>query len=286
MSDLRTLLGRIAERHERRLLPEAVRLSEQLARELSFAELEGYFVGPEEWGDAYIVISTAPGDTSAARWAAQLVDMYVAWARRHGMTSSVVDETPDDSGEWRLTLMIEGHGAYGLLQAERGTHRFAEIVRAGDTRRKQVSQVRIEVLPLVEESTIRIPAGDQAIDARPMQSRGRRLRRLRSEARAVYLPSGAVATVTSDGDPARAEALAVSILKARLRLARASVGNGLEADPPWGSVARAYQLSRHSVIKDPRTGVAHQHPRAVFEGDLNRFIEGYLRKRSEATATA
>lgn len=95
-----------------------------------------------------------------------------------------------------------------------------------------------------------------------------------------------MATVTSDGDPARAEALAVSILKARLRLARASVGNGLEADPPWGSVARAYQLSRHSVIKDPRTGVAHQHPRAVFEGDLNRFIEGYLRKRSEATATA
>jgi ATP-dependent Clp protease ATP-binding subunit ClpA/protein subunit release factor B len=286
MNDLRVTLARIAERHERRLLPEAFRLSEQLERDLSFAELEGYFVEPKEWGDAYVVISTALGDKSATRWAAQLVDMYLGWARQHGLNGNVVDETPDDSDEWRMTLAIEGYGAYGLLQAERGTHRFAEIVRVGETRRKQVTQVRVEILPVVEENAIRIPTGDQAVDSRPLQSRGRRLRRLRSEARAVYLPNGATAVVTSDSDPATAEALAVSLLRGRLLLARANSGGGLEADAPWGAVARAYQLSRHSTVKDPRTGVAHRYPRAVFDGDLNRFIEGYLRKRSEAIAAA
>ena len=113
------------------------------------------------------------------------------------------------------------------------------------------------------------------------------LRKLRSEARAVHLPSGATVVVASDGDAATAEALAQALLRARLFVERsAPAGDGTHlapaAAPPWGSVARAYQLSRRSIVKDLRTGVIHSQPRAVFEGDLDPFIGAYLRKRAGA----
>jgi ATP-dependent Clp protease ATP-binding subunit ClpC len=123
-----------------------------------------------------------------------------------------------------------------------------------------------------------LASSDIAVDSRALHARGRRLRKLRGEARAVYLPTGAAALVASDGDPTAAEALALALLRGRLFVERAG-GDGVEAAPPWGSVARAYQLSRRSSVKDPRTGVIHPQPRAVFAGDIDRFIAGYLEKR-------
>jgi peptide chain release factor 2 len=280
MDELRALVERIVERHERRLLQEATRLYHQIERDLAFAELESYFGAPEEWGDAYVIVRTAPGDTQALHWAAQLVEAYSGWAARRGLACAVVDEAPPDSGEWRVTLAIEGSGAYGLLRSERGTHRFAEVVREGEARRKHVAQVRVDVLPMLEADTLRIASSDIAVDSRPVHSRGRKLRKLRHEARAIYLPSGATALVTTDGDAAAAEALALALLRSQLFGERTTAGEALEAAPPWGSVARAYQLSRRSSVKDPRTGVTHPSPREVFEGDIDRFIAGYLKKRA------
>jgi peptide chain release factor 2 len=148
-----------------------------------------------------------------------------------------------------------------------------------------VAQVRVDVLPMLGKDALRIPPGEISVDSRPLHARGRRLRKLRGEARAVHQPTGRAAQVASDGDTADAEALAVALLCGRLyveRSAERSVrSNAPTADPPWGSVARAYQLSRRSSVKDPRTGVAHAQPRAVFAGDIDRFIAGYLRKRLE-----
>jgi peptide chain release factor 2 len=110
--------------------------------------------------------------------------------------------------------------------------------------------------------------------------------------RAIYTPTGTAALVAGDGDAEATEALALALLRGRLFVERrAATGAGVEAAPPWGSVARAYQLSRRSAVRDPRTGIAHGQPGAVFEGDIDRFIEGYLKKRAaaaghELTATA
>jgi ATP-dependent Clp protease ATP-binding subunit ClpA/protein subunit release factor B len=287
MDDLRALVERIAERHERRLLPEANRLYRQIERDLAFAELEGYFAGPADWSDAYVRIQTAPGDTRAAHWAAQLVEMYVKWAARRGFACAVVDEAPADSGEWRATLAIEGNGAYGLLRGEHGTHRFAEIVGSGETRRKQVAQARVEVLPLLEDAGAgresgapRLSPADVSIEARPLHARGRKLRKLRAEARAVHMPTGITVVAAGDGEAAAAEALARSLLRGRLFVERVTPSDALAAEPPWGSVARAYQLSRRSSVRDRRTGVVHGNPRAVFEGDIDRFIVGFLKRRA------
>jgi ATP-dependent Clp protease ATP-binding subunit ClpA/protein subunit release factor B len=292
LEDLRALVTRIVERHERHLLHEANRLYAQIEHDLAFAELESYFRTPEEWGDAYVVIRAMPGEPRAAHWAAQLVEMYSRWAARRGFASRVVDEAPPDGSEWRVTLAIEGNGAYGLLQGEHGTHRFAELVRVGEARRKQVTQVRVEVLPMLEERALHLASSDLLLDSRSLHGRGRRLRRLRNEARAIYTPTGTAALVAGDGDAEAIEALALALLRGRLFVERrAAAGAGVEAAPPWGSVARAYQLSRRSAVRDPRTGIAHGQPGAVFEGDIDRFIEGYLKKRAaaaghELTATA
>jgi ATP-dependent Clp protease ATP-binding subunit ClpC len=280
LDELRALLERVAERHERRLIPEANRLYAQVERELTFAELESYFTRPEEQGDAYLIVRAVSGDAQAPHWAAQLADAYVGWAARRGLDCAVVDEAPADAAEWRTTLAIEGSGAYGLLQSERGTHRFAEIVQVGPARRKHVAQVRVDVLPMLAEEALRLPPADIALESRPLHARGRKLRKLRGEARVVHLPSGATAQVACDGDPSAAEALALALLRGRLFVDRADVGDGVEAAPPWGSVARAYQLSRRSAVKDPRTGVVHPQPRAVFEGDIDRFIAAYLKRRA------
>jgi ATP-dependent Clp protease ATP-binding subunit ClpC len=281
MDDLRGLVEQIAERHERRLLPEATRLYHQIERDLAFAELEGYFEGPIDWGDAYIIMQTAPGETRATHWAAQLVDTYTKWADRRGFACAIVDEAPADSGEWRATLAVEGNGAYGLLVCERGTHRFAEVLGSGEERRKQVAQVRVEVLPMLDEGTPRLAAGDVLVDTRSLRGRGRKLRKLRSEVRAVYAPTGTTVIVASDGDSAGTEGLARALLRGRVFLERTTIAaDDVAAAPPWGSVARAYQLSRRSTVKDLRTGVVHPQPRAVFDGDIDRFIAAYLKKRS------
>ncbi|HWQ14811.1 MAG TPA: AAA family ATPase [Roseiflexaceae bacterium] len=277
--ELRALVERITAHYERRLLPEAARLYQHLERDLAFAELESYFSAPEEWGDAYLVIQTAPGDARAPHWAAQLLEAYEHWAGRCGLSCAVVDEAPADEGIWRTTLLVEGSGAYGLLQSERGTHRFAEMVRGADSRRKQVSQVRVDVLPALEESRLRLGPGEVSVEARPLRERGRRLRKLRSEARAVHIASGAAAVVACDTDVSAAEAQARALLRGRLFVARAAAAAGLDADPPWGSVVRAYQLARRSLVKDPRTGVSHSDLRAVLAGGIDPFIAAYLQMR-------
>ncbi len=278
IDDLRTLVERIEGRFEGRLLPEASRLSQQIERALTFIELEAIFSTPEEWNDALIVVQTAPGEPREHHWADQLVGTYIAWAERRDLTCAVIDESLLENGEWRTTLVIEGRGAYGLLQSERGTHRFSEIVRTGDVRRKQISQVLVNILPVIEEPQVRLSAGELMIELRPIRERGRRLHKLRHEARAVYLPTGNTVLITCEGDAATTEARARMILRGLLHVERSTPSSALQADPPWGSVVRAYQLSQRSSVKDPRTGIAHPHPRAVFDGDIDRFVIGYLRK--------
>ncbi|KAB8141531.1 AAA domain-containing protein [Chloroflexia bacterium SDU3-3] len=283
IEDFEALVERVVARHQRRLIPDAARQLAQIEREIGFAELEEHFSAAEEWGDAYLVLSGAPGEAEAPRWGGHLAEMYTSWASGHDLTCTTVDEAPPEASAWRVTLLVEGRGAYGLLQAERGTHRFAEVVASGEARRKQVSQVRVEVIPAVEEGALRIPAADLLVEPRMLHSRGRRLRRLRGEARAVHLPSGTSATAATEGDASSAEALALALLRGRLSLGRAASAE-LEAEPPWGSVARAYQLSRRSQVKDPRTGVVSTNPRAVFEGALDAFIAAYLQRRSAQSA--
>jgi ATP-dependent Clp protease ATP-binding subunit ClpC len=285
LDELRALAERIEARHERRLLPEAARLSQQLERDLAFAELESLFETPEERGDAYIVIQTAPGDARSSYWAEQLVQCYERWAGRRGLSCAVVDEAPADEGAWRTTLLIEGDGAYGLLQGERGTHRFAEVILSGTTRRKQIAQVRVDVLPAIEEARLRLGPGEVVVENHPLRERGRRLHKLRNQSRAVHIASGVAVVVASDGDAAAAEARARSVLRGRLLLERGSTA-GLDAEPPWGSVVRAYQLSRRSLVKDPRTGVTYRDPRAVFGGEIDRFITAFLNLRAERVRPA
>src|SRR5262249_4535958 len=224
LDDLRALVEQIVQQHDRRLLPEATRIYHQIEHDLSFAELEDYFVGPLDWGDAYLTVQTAPGDSRAAHWAAQLVETYLKWCERRGFACAVVDEAPIDSGEWRTTLAIEGTGADGLLNGERGTHRFAEIVGSGEGRRQQRGQGSVEVVPMLEEGALRLAPGDVTVDTRTLHARGRKLRKLHSEVRAVYIPSGATVFVASDGDTAAAETLARALLRGQLYVERAATG--------------------------------------------------------------
>jgi peptide chain release factor 2 len=142
--------------------------------------------------------------------------------------------------------------------------------------------VRVDVLPAIEESRLKLGAAEIAIESRALRERGRRLRKLRSEVRATHIASGTAAAVACEAEIAAAEARARAVLRGRLFIERAAAG--LPASPPWGSVVRAYQLSRRSLVKDPRTGITHRDPRAVFEGDIDRFIAAFLKLKAERQA--
>ena len=141
---MRALLERIAERQDRRLLPEANRLYAQIERDLSFAELESYFIAPEEWGDAYLIVRIAPGDAQAPHWAGQLIEAYIGWAARRGFGCAVVDEAPpamaSGASHWR-SRAVERTGCSRASAALTASLRLCESAkRAASTLHRCVSR--------------------------------------------------------------------------------------------------------------------------------------------------
>lgn len=266
------LLERVQEQRERRFFPELLRIVGRLERELRFAELEMCFRSEEDWSDAFVVIES---NTAGIRWVRQLASTYLAWAQSKRFEAEVVEETPPDDAQARVTLQINGSGAYGLLQGEMGTHRVAETV--GPARHKAVTQVLVMVLPVPGDSTAQLPPVELDLTTTPLRAVGHFVRKLRVSARAIHVPTGTAALVTAATERAARE-LALQLLHARLMWNRLDDNPAAAADP-WGSVVRAYHFAKRSYIKDPRTNITSTNPRDVLNGGLDPFIEAMLRDR-------
>jgi len=263
-------------------------LSEQittLSTELADAELAAFF-GPEDNADAILEIHPGAGGTEAQDWAEMLLRMYRRWAERKQFGLKFLDMLPgDEAGVKSVTLQISGPYAYGLLNAEKGIHRLIRISPFDASGRRHTSFASVDVYPDAGmDIDIEIKEDDLRIDVfRASGPGGQHVNKTSSAIRITHLPTNIVVQCQNEKSQHRNRESAMKVLKARLydlelRKLQAEKQESYEAKNAigFGSQIRTYTLQPYRLVKDHRTGVEAGDVEAVLDGDLDRFIRGYL----------
>jgi peptide chain release factor 2 len=271
---------------------------DRLEQELETVELAALLAGPYDDHDAIATLQAGAGGTESQDWADMLLRMYARWAEKQGFRMEI-DEMHhgEEAGIKSATFMLHGPNAYGLLSAERGVHRLVRISPFDAQKRRHTSFAALDVIPLLdqsEEEEVEIPEEDLRIDVfRSSGPGGQSVNTTDSAVRITHLPSGIVVACQNERSQLQNRAVAMRILKARLaeldRRRREEEMNELRGERKavdFGSQIRSYVLAPYQMVKDHRTEVEVGDPSRVLDGDIDRFIEGELRRRAAVGETA
>lgn len=265
-------------------------LLEELKRaeaELQRLELETLLSGPYDRHDAILSIHPGAGGTESQDWAQMLLRMYRRWAEENGFKVEVLELLPgEEAGIKSATLAIKGPNAYGYLRAEKGVHRLVRISPFDASGRRHTSFASVDVLPdLPTDLAIEIKPEEIRVDTfRAGGHGGQYVNKTESAVRITHLPTGIVVTCQSERSQLRNRETAMRILKARLlerKLAEQREQleelRGEQGEIAWGNQIRSYVFQPYTMVKDHRTGHETGDVQAVMDGDLQPFIEAYLR---------
>jgi peptide chain release factor 2 len=270
----------------------------RLERDVDTVELTALLAGPYDDHDAVATLQAGAGGTESQDWTEMLLRMYSRWAERQRFGLEVDEVHPgEEAGIKSATFMLHGTNAYGLLSAERGVHRLVRISPFDAQKRRHTSFAALDVIPLLErseEEEVEIPEEDLRIDVfRSSGPGGQSVNTTDSAVRITHLPSGIVVACQNERSQLQNRAVAMRILKARLaelerrrREAEMDELRGERKAVDFGSQIRSYVLAPYQMVKDHRTGVEVGDPSRVLDGDIERFIEGELRRRAAAGETA
>jgi peptide chain release factor 2 len=238
---------------------------------------------------AIVSIHAGAGGTESQDWAEMLLRMYLRWAERHRHATEILEATEGEgAGLKSVSFSIDGRWVYGQLRSERGVHRLVRISPFDSQKRRHTSFALVEVMPEVpEDAEIEIDEKDLRVDTyRASGAGGQHVNKTDSAVRLTHLPTGVVVAVQSERSQHQNRERAMAVLRARLierqmeeREAEMARLRGEHVEAGWGNQIRSYVLQPYTMVKDLRTGVETSNPTAVLDGDLDRFIEGYLRSR-------
>ena len=272
------------------LRPELEPEANQIEAELSRRELEVLLGGKYDHGSALLSINAGAGGTDSQDWAAMLERMYLRWCERHGYTTEILDRTEgEEAGIKSVTISVPGVYAYGYLRAEKGVHRLVRLSPFDAAHRRHTSFAQVEVLPEIsdEDADIPIPAEDLRIDIyRSSSAGGQNVQKNATAVRITHLPSGIVVSCQNERSQLQNRENAFRVLRARLaqlqqeeqdRQMAELRGEYIKAE--WGSQIRSYVLHPYQLVKDHRTEFEMGNSQAVLDGDLDSFIEAYLRSQ-------
>ncbi len=247
------------------------------------------FSGEYDERDALLSISAGAGGTEATDWAQMLLRMYLRWAERHRFATEILDQTEgEEVGLKSVTVAVDGRWAYGFLRAERGVHRLVRISPFDSQKRRQTTFALIEVLPEVENDVeVDIDTDDLRIDTfRATGHGGQNVNKTDSAVRITHLPTGIVAQSQNERSQMQNRDTAMKILRSRLlekaleeREQQIAALRGEHVDAGWGNQIRSYVLHPYQMVKDHRTDLETSNTGAVLDGDLDAFIEAYLRSQ-------
>jgi len=250
-------------------------------------EFEAMFSGKYDRGDALLAIHAGAGGTDSQDWAAMLQRMYLRWAEKRGYKTEILDLTEgEEAGIKSTTISIEGKYAYGYLRAEKGVHRLVRLSPFDSAHRRHTSFALVEVLPQVEDNTdIRIDPDDLRVDVyRSSSAGGQNVQKNATAIRITHLPTGIVVTCQNERSQTQNRENAMRVLRSRLlELKRQEQEEKLAAlrgecqKAEWGSQIRSYVLHPYQLVKDHRTGHETGNTQAVLDGDIDPFIDAYLR---------
>ncbi len=238
---------------------------------------------------AIVSVHAGAGGTESQDWAEMLLRMYLRWAERSGFKTEILEATEgEEAGLKSVSFSIDGRWAYGKLRSERGVHRLVRISPFDSQKRRHTSFALVEVMPEVPENAdVEIEDKDLRVDTyRASGAGGQHVNKTDSAVRLTHLPTGLVVAVQSERSQHQNRDRAMAVLRARLiqrqveeREAEMARLRGEHIEAGWGNQIRSYVLQPYTMVKDLRTGVEASNPSAVLDGDLDAFIDGYLRSR-------
>ena len=288
LDDVQVLLQLGAEEGDADSITEAEQEIVRLRKEISGLEVRTLLSGEYDERDALVTIRSEAGGIDAADFAAMLLRMYTRWAERHSYGYEVYDVSyAEEAGIKSATFTVRAPFAYGSLSVEAGTHRLVRISPFDNQGRRQTSFAGVEVLPVTEETDhIDVPEGDIRVDVfRSSGPGGQSVNTTDSAVRITHLPTGIVVSCQNEKSQLQNKAAALRVLQSRLleraRQEREAQMRELKGDSgnSWGSQMRSYVLHPYQMVKDLRTDYEVGNPDAVFDGDIDGFIDAGIRWR-------
>jgi len=236
-----------------------------------------------------LTINAGAGGTDSQDWAAMLQRLYLRWAERRGYEVDVIDLTEgEEAGIKTVTIAVSGQYAYGYLRAEKGVHRLVRLSPFDSAHRRHTSFAQVEVLPEIEdEGEIVIPPDDVRIDIfKSSGAGGQNVQKNATAIRLTHLPTGMIVTCQNERSQMQNRENAFRVLRSRLAAIRQeeqekqlSELRGEYQKTEWGSQIRSYVLHPYQMVKDHRTEYEVGNTQAVLDGEIDGFIEAYLRWR-------
>ncbi|MEG2852248.1 MAG: peptide chain release factor 2, partial [Hydrogenoanaerobacterium sp.] len=275
------------------VLAEIKEITEEIAVELESEKLATLLTGEYDANNAIITFHAGAGGTESQDWAQMLYRMYTRWSERHGFTYRVLDYLDgDEAGLKSASIMVEGLNAYGFLKSEAGVHRLVRISPFDSAGRRHTSFSSIDVMPELSDD-VKVEINDEDIRMEVFRSSGaggQKVNKTSSAVRLIHIPTGIVVSCQVERSQFQNKDMCMKMLSAKLveikereHLEKISDIRGDHSIIAWGSQIRSYVFMPYTMAKDHRTGYESGNIGAVMDGDLDGFINAYLKASSLGT---
>lgn len=288
--DTLTLIELADEENDESMLGEIKKAVDEIKETVEKMTLETLLSGHYDKNNAIMTFHAGAGGTEAQDWCEMLIRMYQMYAQKNGYTTSIIDMLPgDDAGVKSATIAINGLNAYGYLKSEKGVHRLVRISPFDASGRRHTSFASIEVMPEIDDDVeINIRPEDLKVDTyRSSGAGGQHINKTDSAVRITHIPTGVVVACQTQRSQHQNREYAMRMLKSKLaeiaeqqQKEKIEDIKGVQKEIAWGSQIRSYVFHPYNLVKDHRTNFEMGNIGAVMDGDLNGFINAYLKAAS------
>lgn len=290
IEDARLILEMALEEDDASMEKELQEMLTSLENEVERREVLLLLSGEYDSNNAILTFHAGAGGTEAQDWCAMLIRMYLRWADKSNFTVSLMDEqTGDEAGIKSATFLVKGENAFGYLKSEKGVHRLVRISPFDSAARRHTSFCAVDVMPEIDDTVeIQLDMKDVQVDTyRASGAGGQHINKTDSAVRMTHLPTGIVVQCQSERSQLQNREQALRLLRAKLfelemekQAALKEELGGTYHAIEWGSQIRSYVFHPYNLVKDHRTNVETGNVQAVMDGNLDAFMEGFLKKEA------